>query len=313
MVSSDRAVNAGAMNATIQTDNAIVTGSIVVAVDGSSHADLSLAWAAEEARLAHRPLSIVYVERPVGSQERGWLAQAGIPLTQVTGEIRRDSESLLERAAKTAALMAPTTTVGTHLRVGDPRQVLLDLADQATLIVMGSRGRGPVSSLLLGSVSLAVSRHATCPVVVMRPRQDFAHLRGVMVATDATERSAVTLEAAFREASYRGLPLAVVHCQWEALSGPGGWRPARPDDPFYDVARVRVSEAIAGLREKFPDVEVTRGIFAGHVDQCIADLTREYELTVIGRHDHPLWSRISSLPMTTTVLEHACGPVLVVS
>jgi nucleotide-binding universal stress UspA family protein len=304
--------NAEDMNGSNATGRTITPGTIVVAVDGSPHADLALAWAADEARLTRRPLAVVHAEKPVGAQERGWLAQAGIPLSQITEEIRKDSQDLLDRAEKAANQVAPDIETRTILRVGDPRQVLLDLASPASLIVLGSRGRGPVSSLLLGSVSAAVSRHATCPVVVMRPRHDVARLRGVLVGTDGTSRSRRTLEAAFREASAHGLPLTVVHCQWEALAAPGGWRSARPDDPFHDTLQIHVAEALSGLSEKFPDVEVTKEIFAGHVDQCLADLSREHDLTVIGRHEHSLLARAGSIPLTIAVLEHACGPVLIV-
>jgi nucleotide-binding universal stress UspA family protein len=300
------------MSTITDPEGTIRTGSIVVAVDGSSHADRAVAWAAEEARVTRRPLAIVHVEKVLGSQERGWLAQAGISLAQVTQEIRADSEELLHRARTAATIAAPGAEIDAVRRVGDPREVLLRLAEQASMIVLGSRGRGPVSSLLLGSVSVAVSRHATCPVLVVRPRHDTARLRGVLVGTDGTSRSVATLEAAFREASYHALTLTVVHCQWEALSAPGGWRAANPTDPFYDTARIRLAEVLAGLREKFPDVTVKRGIFAGHVDQCVADLSREHDLTVIGRHSHTLLERVGSLSLTTAALEHACGPVLVV-
>lgn len=300
------------MTTTTETDSPIRTGSIVAAVDGSSHADQAVAWAAEEARLTRHPLTIVHVERLLGSTERGWLAQAGIPLSQITQEMRADSTELLRRARAAASTVAPAVETDVILRVGDPREHLLGIAEQAGMIVLGSRGRGPVSSLLLGSVSIAVSRQATCPVVVVRPRQDVARLRGVLVGTDGTVRSTSTLEAAFREASFHAVPLTVVHCQWESLSAPGGWRAIPPSDRFYDSAQVRVAEVLAGLREKFPDVPVEVEIFAGHVDQCLADLSREHELTVIGRHARTLLERVGSFSLTTTVLEHACGPVLVV-
>ena len=300
------------MSTIIDAQDTIRAGSIVVAVDGSSHADEAVAWAVAEARLTRRPLTIVHVEKMLGSQERGWLALADVPLTQVIKEIRADSEELLHRARTAATVAAPGVDIDTALRMGDPREILLELAEHASMIVLGSRGRGPVSSLLLGSVSVAVSRHATCPVLVVRPRHDLARLRGVLVGTDGTGRSSGTLEAAFREASYHALPLTVVHCQWEALSAPGGWRAANPSDPFFDTARIRVAEVIAGLQEKFPDVPVERGIFAGHVDQCVADLSREYDLTVIGRHAKTLMERVGSLSLTTAIVEHACGPVLVV-
>ena len=297
---------------TTEANEGIHPGSIVVAVDGSTHADHALAWAAEAAQLQQRRLAIVHVEKAIGSRERGWLAQAGIPLSQITEEIRDRSAKLTHRALGLAVAAAPGIEIDTVRRIGDPRVVLIQLATRASMIVLGSRGRGPVSSRLLGSVSIAVSRHASCPVVVVRPREDVARLRGVLVATDGSDRSLPTLEAAFREASFRALPLTVLHCVWEALSAPGGWRAAGPDDAFWDPARIRVAELLTDLRDKFPDVVVNRGIFAGHVDQCVADMSRAHELTVIGRHAHTLLERVCSFSLTTAIVEHACGPVLIV-
>jgi len=300
------------MTSTNTTENSIPAGSIVVAVDGSYHAEQAVAWAADEARLRKCPLTVVHVERVLGPQERGWIAQAGMPLSEVTEEIRADSEELLHSAEKSAAAAAPGVQVQPVLRTGDAREVLLEMAHRASIVVLGSRGRGPVTSLLLGSVSVAVSRHAECPLVVVRPREDVARLRGVLVETDGTSQSAATLESAFQEASYRGLPLTVAHCQWEALAGPGGWRAAHRDDPFFDDAHVRVAEVLAGLRDKFPDVAVEVQIYAGQVDNCIADLSRQHELTVVGRHARTLLERVGSSSLTTAIVEHACGPVLVV-
>jgi nucleotide-binding universal stress UspA family protein len=312
MVAGSGQAKPGDMTTNTETAHTIRAGSVVVAVDGSFHAAQAIAWAAEEARVTHRDLTLVHAEKPLGSQERGWLAQAGIPLTQVTDQMRQESEELLHRARTDAAMAAPAVDIDAVLLVGDPRERVLDLSDRASMIVLGSRGRGPVSSLFLGSVSVAVSRHASCPVVVVRPREDQARLRGVLVATNGTDHSTATLEAAFREASFHSLPLTVVHCQWEALPAPGGWRAAHPSDPFYDAARVTVAEVLAGLRDKFPDVPLETEVFAGHVDHCVADLSREHHLTVIGRHAHTLLERVGSFSLTTAILEHACGPVLVV-
>lgn len=294
------------MTQTDKTEGSLRAGSLVVAVDGSYHADQAVAWAVAEARLKRCPLTLVYAEKALGAQERGWLAQAGIPLTQITEQMHTDSEELLHRARALAFEAAPDVETDVLLRVGDAREILLELADDASMIVLGSRGRGPLPSLLLGSVSVAVSRHATCPVVVVRPRENPAGLRGVLVGTDGTGQSTSTLEAAFREASFHALPLTVAHCQWEAVSAPGGWRAAHANDPFYDDALTRVAKMLAGLREKFPDVRVEVKIFAGHVEHCIADLSQKHDLTVVGRH------RAGSFSLPTAVVEHASGPVLIV-
>ena len=76
---------------------------------------------------------------------------------------------VLERAREVIARHAAGAEVHECVRIGDPRDVLIDLGTEAAEVVIGSRGRGPVRSLLLGSVGVSLSRHATCPVVVHRP------------------------------------------------------------------------------------------------------------------------------------------------
>lgn len=302
----------GAMTSVSETEDTIPAGSVVVAVDGSYHAEQALAWAAEEARVRRCPLAIVHVERPLGAQERAWLAQAGMSVNQVAEEMRAGSHQLLDNARRSVAATVPDVQTQPVLRTGDAREVLLELSRRAGIVVLGSRGRGPVTSLLLGSVSVAVTRHAEGPVVVLRPREEGVRPRGVLVATDGTDKSAATLESAFQEAAYRDLPLTVAHCQWEALAGPGGWRAARPDDSFYAHAQTRVADVLAGPRGRFPGVTVAVELLAGQVDNCVADLSREHELTVIGRHAHTLLERVGSISLTTAIVEHSCGPVLVV-
>ena len=83
------------------------------------------------------------------------------------------------------------------------------------MIVVGSRGRGPVTSLLLGSVSVAVSKHASCPVVVQRPTPTDTTRHGILVGVDGTESSLPAIEFAYRMASSRELSLTVLHCYWD--------------------------------------------------------------------------------------------------
>jgi nucleotide-binding universal stress UspA family protein len=136
------------------------TGGVVVGVDGSESADRALAWAAEEAALDHRPLVLVHAVGTLGTPGTVWLTEAD----ELVQEMREHGGKLLADAAQDVARRHPCVEVHTCVVTQDARQALLHLADDAQMIVVGSRGRGPIRSLVLGSVSAAVARHAGCPV-----------------------------------------------------------------------------------------------------------------------------------------------------
>ena len=93
------------------------------------------------------------------------------------------------------------------------------------MLVLGSRGRGQLRSLLLGSVGVALVRHARCPVVVHRPGHAGTVRDGIVVGADATEESLPVLEFAYREASLRKLPLTVLYSYWDIQGGTMGAYP----------------------------------------------------------------------------------------
>lgn len=294
------------------TNHVITIGSVVVAVDGSPSAEDALVWAATEARLQKRELAIVHAVNPPSSTEQAWLSQAGISPRQVLKEALADARNLIDRSRTTAGELVPGLVVSSLISEGDPRDLLIDLAGDAAMIVLGSRGRGPVASLLLGSVSSAVTRGATCPVVVIRPAYEEAGDGGVLVGTDGSSRSLATVELAYREASFHGWPLTVVHCLWDPLLSRVRWSRVLPTEPEYDEARLRVAETLSGMAEKFPDVEVTVTIAKGSVDTCLIDMSHHHELLVVGRHARTLSQRLEWGWPTTGIIEHAGSPVVVV-
>ena len=170
-------------------DAGVPAGTVVVGVDGSKSADQALDWAIEQAALEHRPLTLVHALGPLGTSGTAWLDQAGVNQRDILDAMRSDGQGLLDAARDRAFGKAPQLVVHEVLRLVDPREALLDLSHDAAMIVLGSRGRGPVRSLVLGSVSVGVSRHASCPVVILRPHNLGVVRRGVLVGADGTERS----------------------------------------------------------------------------------------------------------------------------
>jgi nucleotide-binding universal stress UspA family protein len=87
-------------------------------------------------------------------------------------ELRMAEKALLSESLAGHAERYPDVEVHAVVRRGAPAQVVLAAADDAELVVVGSRGRGGFRGLLLGSVSQTVLHHAVCPVVVVHPDQD---------------------------------------------------------------------------------------------------------------------------------------------
>jgi nucleotide-binding universal stress UspA family protein len=140
---------------------------IVVGVDGSDCARETLAYAAREAALRGARLRIVCAwEIPPAVYASG----LGPALDETTLNAFHDNaEQVVRDALAQARQLAPATTLEGETVEGQPAEVLLGEAKDASLIVIGSRGRGGVASLMLGSVSQQVVHHAACPVLVVRP------------------------------------------------------------------------------------------------------------------------------------------------
>ena len=260
--------------------------SIVVAVDGSVHAERAVRWAAEQAVLEHRPLVAV-----------------------AAGE---GAESAARNAVTLAQQMYPTLSVEGRSSSGDPRHVLIELSREAHLLVLGSHGRGPLKSLLLGSVSAAVSAHAACPVVVCRPDHSG---RGVLVGADGTPESIPIIEFACRQASLRQWPLTVMHCFWDAVvieKVVRNDRTAALDDIDVEDLRAVLAESVAGLGATYPDVHVTLALKHGLVDEVLASSDEPWDLIVVGRHPMTTVTRVFTGSIARSVLERAHSPVAVV-
>jgi nucleotide-binding universal stress UspA family protein len=135
---------------------------IVVAADGSPTSQRALEWALDEARARHAALDVVHAWQPA-------IVPLVVPVTPVVDYpyLERDARRLVADQLARAdlhGLVAPPEP----LVVDDtPARAILDAAGSASLVVVGSRGRGGFAGLLLGSVSQHVVHHAPCPVVVI--------------------------------------------------------------------------------------------------------------------------------------------------
>ncbi|HMA27068.1 MAG: universal stress protein [Solirubrobacterales bacterium] len=134
-------------------------GVIGVAYDGSAEARLALAAGESLSQTLAAELKVITVA-PMPSEFKAEFADA----ERLAAELRRQYRGILERGV---AVLRDDTRAEAVLTQGDPGTVLGDLAADLDLLVVGSRGYGPVRSALLGAISTAVIRSAPCPVLVV--------------------------------------------------------------------------------------------------------------------------------------------------
>lgn len=137
---------------------------ILVGVDGSAGAQAALEWALSEAKLRGSDLRVIAVwELPLALYSKAAVFLLPLP------HIEKDTEALLRQAIQRAVdrVGHGTVEIAAMTVEGQPANVLLENAKTADLLVVGRRGRGGFSALLLGSVSSQVVHHAPCPVAVV--------------------------------------------------------------------------------------------------------------------------------------------------
>ena len=141
---------------------------IVVGVDGSDSARKALRWAVREAEVWGAELTaIAAVPMASGAGALAWLP-AAVDREQVLTDVR----SGLDRAVADALEGHPEVVVRRHALDGNAAELMAEFSTAVDLVVVGSRGRGGFSGLLLGSVSQGVLSHASCPVMVVPARTE---------------------------------------------------------------------------------------------------------------------------------------------
>ncbi|RYP82685.1 universal stress protein [Nocardioides guangzhouensis] len=288
-------------------------GAVVCGVDGSSCSNAALLAAADLAGREHRALALVHAFEPsrVVDADR-WRRQPGNDLALATLS-RQEADTVLKDAALVVRGHAPDVEVVTTLREGDAREVMLAAAEDASVVVVGCRGRGGFARLPIGSVTLWLSQHSPCPTLVVRPREEGDPAAPVVVGTDATDTSAAALEFAFAQASFQGRPLVVVHCFDEHFQGGYGLT-SIPDEDLEGLPteRLAIAEATAGLREKYPDVDVRIELGRGPAGPYLVRASEHAELLVVGSKQLSSFAALVLGAVSRSVVEHAACSVAVV-
>lgn len=278
---------------------------IIVGVDGSRAGLEAAGWAAKEAVRRGVPLRVVYATpRWVLETEEGD-RYAGIAKW-----MREGGETVLAAAVERARREAPQVEVESAQLPGDPREALIEAAGKADLLVVGNHGLGGFRGLLLGSVAYGVAGQAPGNVVVV-PEVPAPARGEVVVGVDGSQIGAAALDFAFEEAALRGATLRAVHA-WTWFEAGGGFFP-RPGDADDEQARARVlKEALAGPRERYPDLEVIEEVVRGHPAEVLKQASDGADLLVVGSRGRGTLAGLLLGSVSQAMLQHATCPVAVV-
>ncbi|WP_193105006.1 universal stress protein [Brachybacterium sp. FME24] len=215
------------------------TQSIVVGYDDTTASVAAVRWAAELTRSTGSGLRIVHA----------WTwpllgaGMAGVPVMDSAGP-RNQAHRLLDDAAEMVSRLVPEIGVRTDLLPGNARDVLDEVSQTADLLVVGTRGLGPVLSTLLGSVSRGILHGAGCPVAVIRSEH---HVAGhVLVAYDGSAAGGEAIDVAADLAATWQSTLRIVHVRADGhapyTSGAEAWSGGARSRDLLDRAAHRAAK-----------------------------------------------------------------------
>ena len=218
----------------------MATRPVLVGVDGSEESLRAVEWAAMQAKRHGSPLRIV--SAPAMPPRM----RAEVDPVTVANALRGMSAQALAAALTRSDEVAPGLPVDTGLVSGPPAVALAAAARDASMLVVGARGIGGFTAMILGSVSRYVAVHAACPVIVVRQETSAVH-REIAVGIRETEYGTAALAFAFEEAALRDAELVAVHALPvfpSALHVPGAGR-ATLQAPSHEDALAEAASQLA--------------------------------------------------------------------
>ncbi len=288
----------------------MMTPPLVVGVDGSDSSLQAVDWAVDEA--ARHGLSLRLVHASLWERYEGALPSSD--LDRPSGRVL--AEHIVASAAERATRRDPDVKVFTDVIPEDAVETLLREGDNASALVTGSRGRGGLPGLLLGSVGLAVASRAHCPVIVVRG--DSTGLAGgherILLGAGDPVTSGEAVRFAFREAETRGCVLDVVRAWRRPVHDVTG--PPEPDDAsaclHQERAAALLHTVLHNAAADHPGVRVRGATVEGPARRILVRRSAAADLVIVGARRRAGHFGLQLGRVSHTLLHHAYCPVAIV-
>ncbi|WP_326834986.1 universal stress protein [Amycolatopsis rhabdoformis] len=282
---------------------------VLAGIDGSASAVHAAVWAAEAAARRGAVLRLVqaYVVPSPGV--------SGIAVRAVREGFRSRAESWLAEAESAVLEQRPSLPIERCAVEGSRVGVLLGESSDVDLAVLGSRGLGGFTGLLVGSTAVALAAHSPCPVVVVRgPKPDDPPPSAgpVLVGLDGSPDSTDALGFACGEAAAHGTELVAVHT-WSEITPEGVLRKRGFDPESVEVAERRlVEEQLAPWRAEFPALPVRVVVVRGRPVRALLERGADARLIVVGSRGRGGFTGMLLGSTSQALLVHSACPVAVV-
>ena len=272
------------------------TYGIVAGYDGSPGAEQAVRWAAREARLRRKTLTVCLAWTPERLER-----PAGSPLSE---QARRHGEEVLAQILPYAESVLGPGLVRLDLAAGSAAQVLCERSRTADMVVVGSRGHSELPGLLLGSVPWQVAGHAAGRVVAVRDagRSVNRSPGTVVVGADGSAAGQAALVFAFEEAALRDVPLVAVCALTDAPGRLGEFR--RVQEDYEHVVAIEAKE--------HPEVSVIHQVLPGSPRTALLAAAADAQLLVVGARGRDGPDQMTLGSVAQAVLQLAPCPVGVV-
>jgi nucleotide-binding universal stress UspA family protein len=276
---------------------------VVVGVDGSPSSLVAAEHAARAAQRRSRSLLVVH----------GYLHAPLNPYDLRMPPPSEEAQKMVEDVAADLTERFPGLAVEVRQVAGGPGATMVEESRRAELVVVGSRGLGGFTGLLLGSVGAQVAAHAHCPVLVVRPEGQPIDVDGpVVVGVDGSEPSQLAVGHGAVEATLRDVPLVLTHV------GPSGADRPVPDEieetqAAEQAEAVRLlADASAVVRAEHPDLVVREHpVRASSPAQGLVEASGAASLLVVGTRGRAGFAGLLLGSVSQAAVHHAHCPVLV--
>ncbi len=287
---------------------------VVVAVDGSEASQNAVRWAANTAMKRGIPLRIASSY----TVPQFLYAEGMVPPKELFDDLQAETLEKIEAARAVAHEVAPDIKIGHTIAEGSPIDMLLEMSHDVTMVVMGSRGMGGLSGMVMGSVSASVVSHASCPVVVVREDNQVTESTKygpVVVGVDGSEVSQKATHYAFTEAAARGAELIAVHTwmDMQVQASLAGLSAAQTE--WAEVEKEQgalLTERLAEFHAEYPDVPVKKVIARDRPVRALADAAAGAQLLVVGSHGRGGFKGMLLGSTSRALLQNAPCPMMVV-